>query len=82
MERDLRQGDHISPFLFVLATEAINQTMKSAIEKNIFQGLKVKHREVNVSHLQFADDTMIFCTVKRKFLTNLRRMLDCVTPQF
>lgn len=43
----------------------------------IFQELKVGHREVKVPHLQFVDDTLIFCPAKRKLLTNLRRMLDC-----
>lgn len=77
MERGLRQGDPISPFLFVLATEAFNQLMKTAIERNLFQGLKVGFREVNVSHLQFADDTLIFCLAKKKNLINLRRIIDC-----
>lgn len=30
-----------------------------------------------VLHLQFADDTLIFCPAKRKTLTNIRRDLDC-----
>lgn len=28
-------------------------------------------------HLQFADDTLIFCPAKRKNLTNIRRILEC-----
>lgn len=77
MGRGLRQGDPISPFLFVLATEAFNQMMKIVIDKGFVKGLKVGSGEVNISHLQFADDTLIFCPAKRKFVTNLRRILDC-----
>lgn len=76
MQRGLRQGDLLSPFLFVIA-EAFTQLMTRAIEKNLFQGVEVGHEAVNVSHLQFADDTLVFCLAKRQFLTNLRRILDC-----
>lgn len=77
MEMGLRKGDPISPFLFVLATEVFNQMMKAALQKNIFKGLTVGHRGVNVSHLQFVDDTLFFCQGKRQLLTSLKRMLDC-----
>lgn len=77
MQRGLRQEDPLSPFLFVIATEAFNQLMIRAVEKNLFEGIKVGLEAVNVSHLQFADDTLIFCPAKRLFLTNLRRILDC-----
>lgn len=31
---------------------------------------------VCISHLQFADDTLLFCVAKRRVLTNIRRLLD------
>lgn len=77
MERGLRQRDPLSPFLFVLAKEAFNQLMKTAAEKDIIRGIHVGSRGVMVSHLQFADDTLIFCPTKRKILTNIRRVLVC-----
>lgn len=77
MERGLRQGDPSSPFLIFLATEAFNQMMMPATENEIIKGITVGNRNVIVSHLQFADDTLIFCLVKRKILTNIRRMMDC-----
>lgn len=54
-------GDRLSPFLFVNAIEAYNQIMKRAIEKNLFQGVKLGRDEVKVSRLQFVDDTLVFC---------------------
>lgn len=77
MQRRLRQGDILSSFLFVIATEGFNQLMIKVVEKNMFQDVKVGHEVVNVAYLQFVDDTFIFCPVKRLFLTNQRRILDC-----
>lgn len=77
MERGLRQGDLISPFLFVLATEAFNKMMKTSLDMNLIQGLKVAQSQVSISHLKFPDDTLTFCPAKRRILSNIRRLLDC-----
>lgn len=77
MERGLRQGDPLSPFLFVLAVEALNILVRRAVEIDIFKGIEVGNQKVMVSHLQFADDTLVFCPAKKKWLLSLRRILDC-----
>ncbi|GJU73341.1 putative RNA-directed DNA polymerase, eukaryota, reverse transcriptase zinc-binding domain protein [Tanacetum coccineum] len=59
VERDLRQGDPLSPFLFILAIEALNVVMLEAKNKNIFKGIEVGNDKVYISHLQFADDALI-----------------------
>jgi len=58
--RGLRQGDPLSPFLFLLAAEGFNVLMNSLSDSNLFTGYTVGGRDsVTVSHLQFADDTLI-----------------------
>jgi hypothetical protein len=60
LERGLRQGDPLSPFLFLLAAEGLNVLMKSLVEANLFTGYSVGcHDATAVSHLQFADDTLL-----------------------
>jgi len=60
LARGLRQGNPLSPFLFLLAAEGFHVMMKSLVTQNIFTGYKVGYeRALNVSHLQFADDTLI-----------------------
>ena len=58
--RGLRQGDPLSPFLFLLAVEGFHVLMESLSANNLFTGYKVGISDTTiVSHLQFADDTLI-----------------------
>ncbi|GAU35673.1 hypothetical protein TSUD_162450 [Trifolium subterraneum] len=60
LERGLRQGDPLSPFLFMLAAEGLHVLMKAMVENNLFIGYSVGANDiVSISHLQFADDTLI-----------------------
>jgi hypothetical protein len=41
LERGLRQGDPLSPFLFLLVAEGLNVMMRAMVEGNKFSGYKV-----------------------------------------
>ncbi|MCI53825.1 RNA-directed DNA polymerase (Reverse transcriptase), partial [Trifolium medium] len=38
LERGLRQGDQLSPFLFLLADEGLHVLMEAMVERNLFTG--------------------------------------------
>jgi len=60
LERGLRQGDPLSPFLFLLAAEGLHVMMKAMVESEIFKGYSIEGANpMVVSHLQFADDTLL-----------------------
>ncbi|GAU35104.1 hypothetical protein TSUD_162080 [Trifolium subterraneum] len=60
MERGLRQGDPLSPFLFLMVAEGLNVLINKAVADGSFVGYGVGREEkVFVSHLQFAYDTLI-----------------------
>ena len=61
MDRGLGQGDPISPFLFLIAAECQNILVERAKEANLVKGVAVGNGEFSLLHLQFADDTIIFC---------------------
>ena len=39
--------------------------------------MRVERSEVEVSHLQFADDTIIFCPANKQVIINYRRIMEC-----
>jgi len=56
----MRQGDLLSPFLFLLEGEGLNVMMTSMVENNLFTGFRVDNtNSVVVSHLQSAADTLL-----------------------
>ncbi|GAU34276.1 hypothetical protein TSUD_321220 [Trifolium subterraneum] len=60
LERGLQEGDPLSPFLFPLAVEGLNVLMKTMVERNLFTGYSVDGGDsISISHLQFADDTLL-----------------------
>jgi len=60
LHRGLRQGDPLSSFLFLIAAEGLNILMKAMVENTLFTGYKVgTENNVMVSHLQFANDTLL-----------------------
>ena len=61
--RGLRQGNPFSPYLFVIAMEALSCLLKRAVCGGFLSAYLVQGRGgegVKVSHLLFADDTLIF----------------------
>ncbi|GKE92968.1 putative RNA-directed DNA polymerase, eukaryota, reverse transcriptase zinc-binding domain protein [Tanacetum coccineum] len=77
MERGLRQGDPLSPSLFIIAVEAFNVSVLHARNNNLFHGVKVGVDNVHVSHLQFADDALIMGEWSLLNAKNLSRILTC-----
>ncbi|RVW96589.1 Transposon TX1 uncharacterized 149 kDa protein [Vitis vinifera] len=62
--RGLRQGDPLSPYLFVVVMEAFSVLIKKAVVGGFLAPCLIRGRGgegVQISHLLFADDTLIFC---------------------
>ena len=58
--RGLRQGDPISPYLFLFVAEAFSGLLSSAARDNLIHGAKVCNGAPRIPHLFFADDSILF----------------------
>jgi hypothetical protein len=76
----LRQGDPLSPLLFVLVMEAFSRMIYATVDSGLLLGFSVgssTHDAMMVSHLLFADDTLILCDPIADQIRDLRCLLLC-----
>jgi len=59
-KRGLRQGDPMTPFLFLIAAEGLSGLVREAKKANLLKGVEVGIHRVQVDLLQFAYDTLFF----------------------
>ncbi|KAA3489007.1 reverse transcriptase [Gossypium australe] len=58
--RGLRQGDPLSPYLFLICSEGLSALIRKAVGERIIKGVKASRRGPEISHLLFADDCLLF----------------------
>ena len=63
--RGLQQGDPLSPYLFLLCTEGLSKLLKSANQEGFIQDVAAASNGPKITHLFFADDSMLFCRARR-----------------
>ncbi|KAL0400085.1 UNVERIFIED_CONTAM: putative mitochondrial protein [Sesamum radiatum] len=76
LERGLRQGDPLSPYLFLLCVESFSSLIKEAELAGHLQGVAVSRRASRISHLLFADDTLIFCQATADAFSCIQQILQ------
>ncbi|KAL3518254.1 hypothetical protein ACH5RR_020843 [Cinchona calisaya] len=59
--RGIRQGDPLSPYLFILCAEGFTSLLNQACWNKQITGLKICKNGPSISHLFYADDSLIFC---------------------
>ena len=76
--KGLRQGDPLSPYLFVMGMEVLSVLIRRVVEGGYLSGCSIRggrRPAFNISHLLFADDTVVFCEAKKEHLTHLSWIL-------
>ena len=58
--RGLRQGDPLSPYLFLFVAEGLSRALEAECNASNITPLKVAKEAPVISHLLFADDSLLF----------------------
>uniref|UniRef100_A0A8R7QUJ5 Reverse transcriptase domain-containing protein n=1 Tax=Triticum urartu TaxID=4572 RepID=A0A8R7QUJ5_TRIUA len=72
----LRQGDPISPYLFVIYAEGLSALLHDAQRRGLISGVKICSNAPAVSHLLYADDSMLLLKASSEEVAALRGVLD------
>ena len=65
----------MSPYFFLLCAEGLFALIQSAVDRGQMEGVKICRGSPRLSHLFFADDSLIFCKAMLKECDELQRLL-------
>ncbi|XP_057775115.1 uncharacterized protein LOC130994097 [Salvia miltiorrhiza] len=74
--RGLRQGDPLSPFLFLFCAEALSGLLRKAETQNLLHGARICRTAPRVSHLLFANDCIIFGRRKASEVEEVKKIIN------
>ena len=74
--RGLRQGDPLSPFLFLFVADALSSLIKKATREDDLKGVKINRSAPKISHLLFADDSLPFFHATEQQATLVKGLLN------
>ena len=73
--RGITQGDPLSPFLFLLCTEGLHGLIKDVARVGDLRGFSLCNRGPKLTHLFFADDSLLFCRANLDECSNILKLL-------
>ncbi|XP_012442051.2 uncharacterized protein LOC105767072 [Gossypium raimondii] len=75
-ERGLRQGDPLSPYLFLFCMEALSRMLIESQGLNKLKGIRACKDGSRINHLFFADDALLFVRNKKSEVEEFTKILE------
>ncbi|GJX93509.1 RNA-directed DNA polymerase, eukaryota [Tanacetum coccineum] len=75
--KGLKQGDPLSPFLFILVMESLHLSFQRVVDAGLFQGINIGEGLVNISHMFYADDAVFVGQWCDRNISTLVHVLEC-----
>jgi len=75
-QRGLRQGDPLSPYLFLICAEAFSCLLNSAEERGESIGVRVCQEAPSINHLLFADDSLLLFKIDNESADHVQNILS------
>ncbi|GJS20249.1 RNA-directed DNA polymerase, eukaryota [Tanacetum coccineum] len=72
----LKQGDPLSPYLFILVMESLHLSVCRAVNDRLFNGIRL-HGSLSLSHLFYADDALFIGEWSDANLRGIIQILKC-----
>ena len=73
--RGLRQGDPLSPYLFLFCAEGFSALINEAARCQQLNGISICRGASKINHLFFADDNLLFCNANGTECNKLKEIL-------
>lgn len=73
--RGLKQGDPLSPTLFIIAAEVLARGLNRLHMDKDFKGYGMSKKSPDINHLSYADDTILFCSGDRSSVIKIMNVL-------
>ncbi|GJZ84198.1 RNA-directed DNA polymerase, eukaryota, partial [Tanacetum coccineum] len=74
--KGLKQGDPLSPFLFILIMESLHLSFQRVVDNGMFNGIKLSS-SLSISHLFYADDAVFMGQWCDGNISTLIHVLEC-----
>lgn len=75
-KRGLRQGDPLSPYLFLLCVEGLSLSLKAAANNGSISGSRICLQAPTITHLLFADDIFLFFKASSSEASAVKEVLN------